>query len=258
MEPILSSTTLALFLPAVLLLLITPGPVVLYIVTRSIDQGRRAGLVSVLGSEIGNLVHVLAAALGLSAILLSSTLAFDVVKYLGAAYLVYLGIHKLLSSDEAARQTVQPAPLRRIFFQGIAVAVLNPKTALFFFAFLPQFVDRSKGALALQVLLLGLIMLAMAIISDFVLRPGGRNHWRSAEPQPLVSAHTALFHRQRLHRPRTGGLVHRWKQEDLKELVLFYSGLNKIKPTPLLRALVHILDILLDLLDAVGGAGVRA
>lgn len=166
MEPILSSTTLALFLPAVLLLLITPGPVVLYIVTRSIDQGRRAGLVSVLGSEIGNLVHVLAAALGLSAILLSSTLAFDVVKYLGAAYLVYLGIRKLLASDEAARQTVQPAPLRRIFFQGIAVAVLNPKTALFFFAFLPQFVDSSKGALALQVLLLGLIMLAMAIISD--------------------------------------------------------------------------------------------
>jgi threonine/homoserine/homoserine lactone efflux protein len=179
MDAILSPTTLALFLPAVFVLLITPGPVVLYIITRTIDRGRGAGLVSVLGSEIGNLVHVLAAALGLSAILLSSTLAFDVVKYLGAAYLIYLGVRKLLSPTETAQQTVEPAPLGRIFWQGIAVAVLNPKTALFFFAFLPQFVDRSRGAVTLQILLLGLIMLAMAIISDscYALAAGAAGNW---------------------------------------------------------------------------------
>jgi threonine/homoserine/homoserine lactone efflux protein len=179
MDHLLSPATLALFLPAVFILLITPGPVVLYIVTRSIDQGRGAGLVSVLGSEIGNLVHVLAAALGLSAILLSSTLAFDIVKYLGAGYLIYLGIRKLFSPTESAPQAVERAPLRRIFFQGIAVAVLNPKTALFFFAFLPQFVDRSKGSVGLQILLLGLIMLAFAIISDscYALAAGAAGRW---------------------------------------------------------------------------------
>lgn len=177
-------SNLALFIPAVLALLITPGPVVMYIVTRSVDQGRRAGLVSVLGSEIGNLCHVLAAALGLSAILLSSTLAFDVVKYLGAAYLVYLGARKLLSREESAPEAVTRAPLRRIFLQGIAVAVLNPKTALFFFAFLPQFVDRSKGGVPLQILLLGLIMLSLAIVSDscYALAAGTAGRWLRANP----------------------------------------------------------------------------
>src|SRR5512146_1223263 len=129
MATILSIPNLALFLPAVLALIVTPGPVVLYIVARSVDQGRRAGLVSVLGSEIGNLCHVLAAALGLSAILLSSALAFSVVKYLGAAYLVYLGARRLFARDSAARQPgdFQPQSLRRIFSQGVLVAILNPK-----------------------------------------------------------------------------------------------------------------------------------
>src|SRR5215813_6467261 len=119
MPTALSSVNLAMFIPAAFALIIVPGPVVLYIVTRSVDQGRKAGLVSVLGSEIGNLCHVIAAALGLSAILLSSTLAFDIVKYLGAIYLIYLGIRKLRSSDQVAEQTVKQAPLRRIFVQGI-------------------------------------------------------------------------------------------------------------------------------------------
>ncbi len=168
MPAILSSLNLALFIPAAIALIVTPGPVVLYIVTRSVDQGRKAGLVSVLGSEIGNLCHVAAAALGLSAILLSSTLAFDIVKYLGAAYLIYLGIRKLLSSDKIADQTARRDTLGRIFLQGIVVAVLNPKTALFFFAFLPQFVDSSKGAVTLQILFLGIIMVTLAIISDTI------------------------------------------------------------------------------------------
>src|SRR5512143_3501015 len=142
----IESSRLVLFMGAALALLLIPGPAVLYITARSASQGRMAGLVSVLAIETANFTQAVAAALGLSAILLSSTLAFDVVKYLGAAYLIYLGVRKLLSPTEAAQQTVERAPLWRIFWQGIAVAVLNPKTALFFFAFLPQFIDRSRGA----------------------------------------------------------------------------------------------------------------
>src|SRR5689334_15064339 len=138
-------THYALFIAGTIALLITPGPAVLYVVTRSVDQGRRAGFVSVLGLQGGTFFHVLGAALGLSAILLSSALAFDVVKYLGAGYLIYLGIRKLRAP--AYNPTVirtEPIPLRRVFSQGILVNILNPKTALFFFAFLPQFVNRSE------------------------------------------------------------------------------------------------------------------
>ncbi|HSD83688.1 MAG TPA: LysE family translocator, partial [Anaerolineae bacterium] len=142
---------LPVFLLAALILLLTPGPAVLYIVARSLDQGRLAGLVSVLSIEVGNSVHVLAAALGLSALLLSSALAFSVVKYLGAAYLIYLGLRRLLSRDAAQpTATLQRQSLRRIFRQGVVVAVLNPKTALFFLAFLPQFVDPARGSAAAQ------------------------------------------------------------------------------------------------------------
>jgi threonine/homoserine/homoserine lactone efflux protein len=179
MGNVLSTINLALFIPAAFILIITPGPVVMYIVTQSVDQGRKAGLVSVLGSEIGNFCHVIAAALGLSAILLSSTLAYDVVKYLGAAYLIYLGIRKLRSKDEVAQLAVQKQSMLRIFLQGIVVAVLNPKTALFFFAFLPQFVDPAKGYVALQILFIGVIFVIMAIISDtlYALMAGTAGRW---------------------------------------------------------------------------------
>ncbi len=179
MDTLISPTLLALFIPAALALVLTPGPVVLYIVTRSVDQGRRAGLVSVLGSELGNLFHVAAAALGLSAILLTSTLAFDMVKYLGAAYLIYLGIRKLRSKDEMTEGEVKREPLRRIFSQGVVVAVLNPRTALFFFAFLPQFVDPTLGNITLQVLILGLIMVALATLTDslYALGAGAAGRW---------------------------------------------------------------------------------
>lgn len=158
---------LPVFLLAALILLLTPGPAVLYIIARSMDQGRLAGLVSVLSIETGNSVHVLAATLGLSAILMSSALAFTVVKYLGAAYLIYLGIRRLLTRDqdhEIAR--VQPQSLRRIYSQGVLVAILNPKTALFFLAFLPQFVDPSAGSVTLQLLTLGGLFVLMAIMTD--------------------------------------------------------------------------------------------
>ena len=155
------------FAVAALALLLMPGPAVLYIVARSVDQGRLAGLASVLGVETANLLHVLAATLGLSAILLSSALAFDVVKYLGAAYLIYLGLRKLLArEDEHERAVERKGGLRRIYSQGFVVNILNPKTALFFFAFLPQFVSTSRGNIAWQILLLGILFVTMAVVTD--------------------------------------------------------------------------------------------
>ncbi len=155
------------FIVAGLVLLLTPGPAVMYIVARSLDQGRRAGLVSVLSIETGNFVHVLAATLGLSAILLSSAAAFTVVKYLGAAYLIYLGVRRLLAREQTGpAAVVERRSYRRIFSQGVIVAVLNPKTALFFFAFLPQFVDPAGGSVALQLLILGTILVLMAVVTD--------------------------------------------------------------------------------------------
>ena len=160
-------THLPLFILASAVLLLTPGPAVLYIVARSVDQGRRAGLVSVCAIEVGNFTHVIAATLGLSALLLSSALAFTIVKYLGAAYLVYLGLRKLFRREAIqGNSDSHPQSLGRVFSQGVVVATLNPKTALFFVAFLPQFVDPSQGSIAGQMFLLGCIFVMLAVISD--------------------------------------------------------------------------------------------
>lgn len=167
METLIIPARLPLFILSALVLLLTPGPAVLYIITRSVDQGRRAGLASVLGVELGNSAHVVAATLGLSAILLASATAFSIVKYAGAAYLVYLGIRALLRP--ATLKAVPPgAPknLSRAFVQGVVVATLNPKTALFFLAFLPQFADVSKGSINMQFFFLGFLFVAMAVITD--------------------------------------------------------------------------------------------
>ena len=161
------ASLLGLFVVAAVVLLLTPGPAVLYIVARSVEQGRLAGLVSALGVHVGTLVHVAAAALGVSALLVSSALAFDIVKYLGAVYLVYLGARKLVGWDEpAGGRALAPRSLRRLFGQGVVVNVLNPKTALFFLAFLPQFVDVARGAVGFQILVLGLIFVALGVMSD--------------------------------------------------------------------------------------------
>ncbi|CAG1010482.1 partial Homoserine/homoserine lactone efflux protein, partial [Anaerolineales bacterium] len=155
------------FMLAALALLLVPGPAVLYITARSASQGRMAGFVSVLAIETANFLQAVAAALGLSAILLSSALAFDVVKYLGAAYLIYLGIRKLLTQDNQSEGgQLKKESLQRIYWQGFVVNILNPKTALFFFAFLPQFVDPGRGNVTMQTLLLGVIFVSMAIVTD--------------------------------------------------------------------------------------------
>ena len=160
--------TLAIFALASAALIAVPGPAVIYIVTRSIHQGRRAGVSSVLGIEVGALVHVAAAAVGLSALLASSALAFSVVKYAGAAYLIGLGLWTLLSGrhNETDARAVPEVRLRRVFAQGVLVNAFNPKVALFFLAFLPQFVDPDAAHPALQIGLFGLVFVAIALVLD--------------------------------------------------------------------------------------------
>jgi threonine/homoserine/homoserine lactone efflux protein len=158
---------LTFFIGASLVLLLVPGPAVLYITARSANQGRLAGLISVLAIETANFLQAVAATLGLSAILLSSAVAFDMVKYLGAAYLIYLGIRKLLIPEKGTENgEIKPESLARVYWQGFAINLLNPKTALFFFAFLPQFVDPKKGNVTGQTLLLGALFVGLALITD--------------------------------------------------------------------------------------------
>jgi threonine/homoserine/homoserine lactone efflux protein len=163
----IEASQLYLFSGAALALLLVPGPAVLYITARRASQGRMAGLVSVLAIETANFLQAAAAALGIAAIVYSSALAFDAVKYLGAAYLLYLGILKLFfSRDTETDEAVKPESLWRIYWQGFVINLLNPKTALFFFAFLPQFVSPEQGNVTTQTLLLGAIFVGMAIITD--------------------------------------------------------------------------------------------
>jgi threonine/homoserine/homoserine lactone efflux protein len=156
-----------LFVVASVVLLLTPGPAVLYIVARSVEQGRSAGLVSVLGIHLGTIVHISAAAIGLSALLVSSALAFAIVKYLGAAYLIWIGIRTLMAKEVDPDAPRIPAePLRRVFRDGFVVNLFNPKTAIFFLAFLPQFVDPARGPLHWQILILGFTFMGLGMISD--------------------------------------------------------------------------------------------
>jgi threonine/homoserine/homoserine lactone efflux protein len=159
-------SSLGVFAVAALALLAIPGPAVLYVVVQSAEQGRRAGLASVAGIHLGTLVHVIGATVGLSALIVASALAFSVVKYAGAAYLVYLGIRRLLEREGRIVFERRPEALRRAFARGIVVNVLNPKTALFFLAFLPQFIDADRGAVWSQALVLGLVFVGLGLVSD--------------------------------------------------------------------------------------------
>lgn len=162
-------STIWLFIVAAATLLIIPGPAVFYIMARSIDQGKKAGLVSVLGVSLGGAVHVLAGAIGVSAILMTSATAFTIVKYLGAAYLIYLGCKTLFSASDSTTSDIPKSPrkkLLKIFYESALVEVMNPKTALFFLAFFPQFISPSAGSVSVQFLLLGAIFIILAFISD--------------------------------------------------------------------------------------------
>ncbi len=160
------STSVWLFGLAALALLAIPGPAVLYIVVQSAEQGRRVGLASVAGVHLGTLVHVAAASAGLSALIVASPVAFSAVKYAGAAYLVFLGVRKLLEREPVAEVEQSREPLRRAFVRGTIVNALNPKTALFFLAFLPQFVAPSRGGVWSQALVLGFVFVGLGLVTD--------------------------------------------------------------------------------------------
>lgn len=172
-----------LFLAATLAMTLTPGPAVLYIVARGVEGGRPAGLASALGIAVGGLAHVVFAAVGLSALVASSATAFAVVKWLGVAYLVWLGLSRMLGSgdehDGTPLPTTEARGLRGVFLQGVLVDVLNPKVALFFLAFLPQFVDPSGGAAWAQILVLGLTFAAVGLLTDtlYALLSGTLGGW---------------------------------------------------------------------------------
>jgi threonine/homoserine/homoserine lactone efflux protein len=161
------SGTVWIFCITCLALLVIPGPAVLYVVVQSAEQGRRVGLASVGGIHLGTLVHVAAATVGLSALIVASAVAFSVVKYAGAAYLIYVGVRKVLGRDEIAPEGERErVPYRRAFMRGAVVNVLNPKTALFFLALLPQFVDTDRGTVWSQALALGLIFVGLGLVTD--------------------------------------------------------------------------------------------
>lgn len=165
----MSATTLLAFSAAALVLLVIPGPAVMYIVTRSATQGRRAGLVSVAGIHLGTVVHIAAAMVGLSAILAASATAFVVVKTVGAAYLIWLGLQSIRAYrqvDVAATAPVTPRSLRRVFVDGVVLNVLNPKTAIFFLSFVPQFIDHDTAHPVLDVATLGGVFIVLGILSD--------------------------------------------------------------------------------------------
>jgi threonine/homoserine/homoserine lactone efflux protein len=196
------SSTLVVFLGATLLLLVIPGPAVLYIVTRSVTQGPKAGLVSVLGIHLGTLVHIAAAIAGLSALIAASATAFTIVKLAGAGYLIYLGIMAFRSSGKPEHLSgLEPRSTRRIFWQGAMVNILNPKTALFFLAFVPQFIDPTRGSPALQLALLGGLFILAGLVSDstYALVAGaagtrflGTESWRRGQSYVAGTIYTGL------------------------------------------------------------------
>jgi threonine/homoserine/homoserine lactone efflux protein len=165
-------TRITLFLTAAVLLAIAPGPGMLYVLARSLAGGRREGVLSAFGTFLGGMVHVFYAALGLSIILAKSAIAFAAVKYLGAAYLCFLGIRMIL---EARRDNADPAamlstiqPQRNPLWQGVATEVLNPKTALFFLSFIPQFVSHAGGHIFLQFVTLGTVSVVLNTTADLI------------------------------------------------------------------------------------------
>lgn len=167
--PMPSLETLTVVALASVVLVVVPGPAVIYILTRSVSQGRAAGLASSLGVNLGSAIHVVAAVAGLSVVLASSAVAFSVVKWAGVAYLAWIGVRTLMRRDEAFDVAVaEPDSLRQIFVQGVVVNVLNPKVAMFFLAFLPQFIDPNDPRAAFQSLVLGMVLVVIGLISDSI------------------------------------------------------------------------------------------
>jgi threonine/homoserine/homoserine lactone efflux protein len=182
-------SNITLFAAAAAVLVFTPGPNTLYIIARSIQQGRLAGAVSSLGVQVGTFIHMTLAAFGLSALVVSSDLIFTIVKYAGAGYLFYLGLQTLRTEKEADNVKFdEDKSITDTFRQGIIVNLLNPKTALFFIAFLPQFINPNKKPVAIQIFILGLILIFLGITSDMIyaLTAGSLGNWLRQNPKMLT------------------------------------------------------------------------
>jgi threonine/homoserine/homoserine lactone efflux protein len=188
------ANALLLFSLAALALLVIPGPAVLYVVVQSAEHGRLAGLASVAGLHLGTLVHTGAAAIGLSALVVSSAVAFSVVKYAGAAYLIFLGIRRLLARDPAPDVAQRTQRLGSLFRQGVIVNVLNPKTAVFFLAFLPQFVD-PDGTVWTQVVVFGLVFVVLGMVTDgaYAVIAGSLGPWMRRRRRGIRYASGSVF-----------------------------------------------------------------
>lgn len=190
----IATTRFALFLSAAALLALTPGPGILYVLGRTLHGGRREGILSAFGTFVGGTVHVLAAALGLSVILMTSATAFEVVRFAGASYLIYLGVSMIRNRRVTLAAQSGGDKSQRSFLQGIVTEVLNPKTALFFLSFIPQFVSPAIGHLTLQFLILGAVSVSLNTAVDLIVvgfagsfaRPLTQNH-KFIERQRAVS-----------------------------------------------------------------------
>lgn len=187
-------TNLLTFAVAAFLLIVVPGPSVLFVIGRTLALGRRGGLLSVLGNAVGELVQVAAVALGVGVVLAQSALLFSVVKFAGAAYLVYLGIQAIRhrGGGPAAADPARPASTFRVLREGFIVGATNPKSIVFFVAVLPQFVDYSAGAIPLQLGTLGALFLLIALVSDsaWALAAGTARHWFASSPRRIAALGT--------------------------------------------------------------------
>lgn len=181
--------SLLMFVIACLSINLIPGPDVIYIVSNTMKGKKASGLKAALGLGAGYFVHTLAACLGLSAIILSSALAFNIVKWLGAAYLLYLGVKALISCWQGQSRIVigdNAAPNTNVFLQGVVVSVLNPKVALFFLSFLPQFIDPASGAVTTQLLILGLLFSGLATLVNLLYAASGSWLFNRADSKRYV------------------------------------------------------------------------
>ncbi|MED4585034.1 LysE family translocator [Brevibacillus choshinensis] len=187
-------STLSTFIIIVIGLFLIPGPAVLLTATRTVQGGRQAGIMAGLGIATGDFIHTLCAAIGLSAILMTSATAFQVVKFAGAGYLLYLGIRSMLEKPtDPSLPQVAPMSTLRMYSQAILIEVLNPKTALFFLAFLPQFVHPENGASFLQFLVLGLLFVALSIMYTTLIAVSVRQLGRLVKRVPWMGRWSGKF-----------------------------------------------------------------
>lgn len=186
-------TTIMIVALASFALVVMPGPAVIYILTRSISQGRNAGLVSAVGVNLGSSVHVLAAVAGLTVLLSNSATAYTIVKWAGVGYLAWIGLRTLMTDDENFAQPVlEPTALRRVFIQGVLVNMLNPKVAIFFLAFLPQFVDTNAPHATTQTLVLGMTLVTIGFVTDSMYALVGGSVGDALRRRPTVARATRL------------------------------------------------------------------